>query len=1321
MPASVASGGGSGASGGGKDTYGIVASRHFESGPPPSKMQLCQMDDGEMYETVKEEEWLTRKKVTTTTTKNIETRTQREVMLEDGEVVGDSGPLVTQDCTENTVTNEVVADEHLTPEGQEGAAIEAPGEDWIPVGGAVVVSEKKEHILTSHQVAEDRRETEEVVHLGNVTNQEVEDHKEGKADLRALTEARQERGWEVARPEKRVVHESAKKWGTVDTEDVHETSRIQDGHVVTETERTTQHEVYENESLPDSGSSLSDGSVHEEARETQHNIVHTKDEDIVEYYGVPKGGTLAQGVKLGEGMHVVSEDFHEDREGEDLDSLSERIRRGRRLGILKPKTRDTTERTDAITRRPLDYHEEEETRKSETNRWLENHFGSESGHSGSSHHDPEEEGGLHTAGGNVITITMSPRPATPEDVPDAAPSARRQWDSPAAPTFARSSNNKAPPPPPPPKPTSSWTSPSAASPRQQGPPSMPSEEITHSMIAEARSKLRSTGRILDESENSTPPTSPPANGVRYSGPQERVQVFASSPSSFPSPPVSPTGRVLDDPVYNSKFRSGSPSGLVSSRLFSTPSRSSRPATRSPSDSPPPPLPSTPPPTQSNNVGRSQSFNVTNKNWINSGSKTLYSRPLNSRLKEFRSEEQLDGVGHPSPRRWTPSRRELSPEPPREVTPPPPPRSRNSHSIHSHYNTAPTRSSRASRTTEIATQTIARDSATQTASSPVPPPRTKRKHKPKTYYFGQESAPSISSERLPSRGPITTTTSVSYSSTRRDNQSSPKVERRFRTTKTITPVVVPANTHTEQQDKLKNRSWHYRSMDELRTGAESTARESWTNTIDPRRKPRHYSHTPKEPETQTLPKKLSNGTASPSRTYIFGSDRPDHSSGKREVESRSSSSHLHRSYGGSMVNVSLAGMSSPKSSVYKTEVQDKPAPPRTVRPVLRSHSLNIKPAPLKAADSPTEAMPPTTSLSSTQRTSTMYRSSPYLNLRSPNLIATIARSNSTRRTDSYEEEDEHEHDRSPGDDRHRSVHTSHHTSRHTTTNNITNNTNNTNNNRYTESKNYSSHIISNNTRNANNNTDSNRNTRNTPVANNDNTAVEEKRNRFMKDLLATAPELFHAIHGEDDGKKGNESGKGNQSPPESPPQLIRPPGSPLTSPPAASPTTTTAPRVFTFGRGEGSSVKRSPSAPHESNNNRLSSQGRSTLSSSRDNLSSPQRNSLTSQYHRQAQLMNSNPGTVTNSLNRPKFNLKSDGRSSLLYSTSFRNRAEQQQQQASLGSRDRRGSDPRDHKPHTTPGWRDHHAELVGKHQGNVTSNLTRDGAVLIPIRDWNSR
>lgn len=71
----------------------------------------------------------------------------------------------------NTTPNNPFLLQHLTPEGQEGAALEAPGEDWVPVGGAVVVSEKKEHIVNSHQVAENRKETEEVVHVGDVSNQ----------------------------------------------------------------------------------------------------------------------------------------------------------------------------------------------------------------------------------------------------------------------------------------------------------------------------------------------------------------------------------------------------------------------------------------------------------------------------------------------------------------------------------------------------------------------------------------------------------------------------------------------------------------------------------------------------------------------------------------------------------------------------------------------------------------------------------------------------------------------------------------------------------------------------------------------------------------------------------------------------------------------------------------------------------------------------------------------------------------------------------------------------------------------------------------------
>lgn len=52
------------------------------------------------------EEWETRKKKEITTTRQIETRVKRQVVLEDGEVVVDSGPLVTTNTTEDVEQRE---------------------------------------------------------------------------------------------------------------------------------------------------------------------------------------------------------------------------------------------------------------------------------------------------------------------------------------------------------------------------------------------------------------------------------------------------------------------------------------------------------------------------------------------------------------------------------------------------------------------------------------------------------------------------------------------------------------------------------------------------------------------------------------------------------------------------------------------------------------------------------------------------------------------------------------------------------------------------------------------------------------------------------------------------------------------------------------------------------------------------------------------------------------------------------------------------------------------------------------------------------------
>lgn len=52
------------------------------------------------------EEWVTKKKVELTTKKQIETRVKRQVVLEDGRIVEDSGPIVTTNTTEDTEKQE---------------------------------------------------------------------------------------------------------------------------------------------------------------------------------------------------------------------------------------------------------------------------------------------------------------------------------------------------------------------------------------------------------------------------------------------------------------------------------------------------------------------------------------------------------------------------------------------------------------------------------------------------------------------------------------------------------------------------------------------------------------------------------------------------------------------------------------------------------------------------------------------------------------------------------------------------------------------------------------------------------------------------------------------------------------------------------------------------------------------------------------------------------------------------------------------------------------------------------------------------------------
>ena len=221
----------------------------------------------------------------------------------------------------------------------------------------------------------------------------------------------------------KVVHQSSRSHKVVDTEDTEELCQLQkDGRLVTETRRTTEHEEIRNKEEPDDETG-GHSDEEETQRESSHRFAKTKDQDLVEY--------IADGVKIGEEMRYVAENIEGERHGDpadmvdhqEWDSLSARIRRMRRQGAKSHHTKGIRstgdplvagslpmDRKDALTKKPLDFDQEEETRKVETSKWLEHHFGSDSRSSKDSLNE-DDLPSVHPGGStSYINVTMMSRP-----------------------------------------------------------------------------------------------------------------------------------------------------------------------------------------------------------------------------------------------------------------------------------------------------------------------------------------------------------------------------------------------------------------------------------------------------------------------------------------------------------------------------------------------------------------------------------------------------------------------------------------------------------------------------------------------------------------------------------------------------------------------------------------------------------------------------------------------------------------------------------------------------------------------------------------------
>ncbi|XP_046460622.1 mucin-5AC-like [Daphnia pulex] len=407
------------------DGQTVAFTQHFTSGPPSA---LVLKDDGE-FDTMaieKQEEWIKKRKVEQVTTKQIETRVKRQVVVnEDGQVLDDSGPQVTTRTTEDTETKR---EEHTEKTGGDGDGTVAtlPPEGWVAIPGAVIVRETHEKKSNTRDEIDERLETEEVHHLGHLTNQELEEALEKQRETgQALTWRRRQSsvsggssGSESAERQlvapystgKRVVHQSRKHKRIIDQENTEERSEEKDGRITTETKRHEHHEEIDDNEEPEDDRPASDtSSIHEVVKETRNNYTTLQDEDQVEYIAVPKGGHISGGVKLGHGpRQTTQKTVQYDGQGDVVDSARNGLyvapepqatpvvvaaaaaqqpnKLPAQAPVIPPQetAEQTAERTDALTKKPLDLEAEEETRKLETSRWLDSHFGSESSTDGGS-------------------------------------------------------------------------------------------------------------------------------------------------------------------------------------------------------------------------------------------------------------------------------------------------------------------------------------------------------------------------------------------------------------------------------------------------------------------------------------------------------------------------------------------------------------------------------------------------------------------------------------------------------------------------------------------------------------------------------------------------------------------------------------------------------------------------------------------------------------------------------------------------------------------------------------------------------------------------
>jgi len=297
-----------------------------------------------------EEEWVTKKKVEITTTKNVEKKIQRQVVLQDGRVVEEEVPTVTLDTTQDMQTFETDHDEDRKVE--EGSGMDLL-QSKFPSKSGLLVGDKFTSVKKIQDVKENTVTTEAATNMGDIRSKDLVKVFKEKEDIRKFLRKNDKTGTELVRPT--TVASKRNHRVVTDKEDIQERNWLNDGKMQNERIKTEEHIEYDSDDTPDSGaSSTSVSSRHKLEPEVYKT---RKDENFVEYFKLDRSTGQEKLVKVGEGAHYVAESKELELE-QDRTPLQHR----------SPRLTHVNDSTEKRSKKPITH----------TDSWLERHFGSSS-------------------------------------------------------------------------------------------------------------------------------------------------------------------------------------------------------------------------------------------------------------------------------------------------------------------------------------------------------------------------------------------------------------------------------------------------------------------------------------------------------------------------------------------------------------------------------------------------------------------------------------------------------------------------------------------------------------------------------------------------------------------------------------------------------------------------------------------------------------------------------------------------------------------------------------------------------------------------------